>query len=133
MNKLIIIFVFIGFFANAQSKKNIKKNNIKEITTYNYVTKLAKTYKIKDNYSEYNEKGYLIKEINYNKEGKIKYTKKYYYDTDNNKIKEEVFSANNKLEKTIITTYKNGLKTSKIVKNNNGSVISKKEIEYTHF
>ena len=133
MNRLIILLLFATVFVNAQSKKELKENNIKQITTYNYVTKLGKTYKIKDNYRVFNEKGYLIKEVEYNKEGKLKYVKKFYYNSDNDKTKEEYFNNSNQLEKTTLYTYKNGLKTSKKVLNAKGVLISKKEFEYEHY
>ncbi len=133
MNKLLVLLLFLGLFTNAQSKKQIKANNIKQITSYNYITKLGKTYKIKDNYHVYNEKGYLIKEVEYNKEGKLKYVKKYYYNSDNDKIKEESFDSANKLKKTTLYEYKDGLKISKKVLDYKGNLISKKEYEYVHY
>jgi len=133
MNRLIIMFLFFGLLVNAQSKKELKQNKIKQITTYNYITKLGKTYKIKDNYRVYNEKGYLVKEVEYNKDGKLKFVKKYYYNSDNDKIKEELFDNDNKLKKTTLYKYKDGLKISKKVLNAKGVLISKKEFEYSHF
>jgi hypothetical protein len=134
VNKLMFFLIFLTtIVVNAQSKKDIKENNVKGITSYNYVTKLGKTTKIKDNYKEYNNKGLLIKHIEYNKEGKLKETFNYYYDSNDNKIKEEFFNEFNKLQTTTIYTHKNGLKTSKIVKNAEGAVISKKEYEITFY
>ena len=129
----MFLFLFLGLFVNAQSKKELKENKIKQITTYNYVNKLGKTYKIKDNYRVYNEKGYLVKEVEYNKEGKLKFVKKYYYNSDSDKIKEELFDNTNKLEKTTLYNYKDGLKISKKVLNTKGDLISKKEFEYIHY
>ena len=94
---------------------------------------MGKSYKIKDSYKEYNEKGYIVKNVEYNKEGKLKDVKKYYYNSDNNKVKEELFGANKKLEKTTTYTYKNGMKLSKKVVNSKGETVSKKEYEYLTF
>ena len=133
MSRLLVLLLFLGLFVNAQSKKELKENKIKQITTYNYVNKLGKTYKIKDNYHVYNEKGYLVKEVEYNKEGKLKFVKKYYYNSDNDKIKEELFDNTNKLKKPTLYNYKDGLKISKKVLNAKGELISKKEFEYIHY
>lgn len=133
MGRLIVFLLFAGLFVNAQSKKELKENNIKQITTYNYITKLGKTYKVKDKYRVFNVKGYLVKEVEYNKEGKLKFIKKYYYNSDNDKIKEELFDNAKKLEKTTLYSYKEGLKVSKKVFNGKGVLVSKKEFEYLHF
>ena len=133
MGRLIVFLLFAGLFVNAQSKKELKENKIKQITTYNYITKLGKTYKVKDKYRVFNVKGYLVKEVEYNKEGKLKFIKKYYYNSDNDKIKEELFDNAKKLEKTTLYSYKEGLKVSKKVFNGKGVLVSKKEFEYLHF
>ncbi len=133
MNKLIIIFIFFSLISNAQSKKELKENNIKRVTTYNYITKFGKVYKLIDNYKEYNNKGYITKEVEYNKEGKLKYIKKIYYNENNKKIKEELFDRNKKIEKVTTYEYENNLKISKKVTDGKGAIISKKKYEYLKF
>lgn len=127
MKKLLVIFIIFQTIPfSAQSKKDIRKYNIRvEIET---IQEGNTTYKSEQ--TIYNNNGDRVEWIKYNKDGDIKRKRIFKYDKKNNLIEEQEYEGT-KLVKKIVYTYNNfDEKISAVTYDNNNQII-KKEI-YTY-
>ena len=148
---VIIALGFIPF----QSKKEVKKHNIKSVT----VTVSANGKTINEEKTVFYKNGEIAEEINYTKEGLLKSSVIYKRNKDGNVIEEKEFDSKNqlverkeikynnldekfieyiynnenKLEKKSIYTYnKKGLKTEKTIYDAANNIISIKKYTYEY-
>ncbi len=96
-----IAFLTLCFFCQAQKKKDIKKAGIKTITT----TETQGTKSFNDSKVTYDAAGNIIEEINYDKEGNLKSTKKFKYNKDGDPIEETEYDEKNTLKEIKLTKY----------------------------
>jgi hypothetical protein len=100
-NILIIALLISCFICQAQKKKDIKKAGIKTITT----TETQGTKTFNDSKVIYDAGGNIIEEVNYDKEGNLKSTKKFKYNKDGDPIEETEYDEKNALKETRLTKY----------------------------
>ena len=94
-SSLFIMTLLIScFFCQAQKKKDIKKAGIKTITT----TETQGTKSFNDSKVTYDAGGNIIEEINYDKEGNLKSTKKFKYNKDGDPIEETEYDEKSETE-----------------------------------
>lgn len=127
--KQLFLFILLGtvISGNAQSRKTLKDNRVKMITTWQY-DKLGK--KVKKSVKTYNQQGNLIDKKSYDKDTKkLKSHYSYQYNAQNKKTEETKYDTNGKKKKIIRYTYKNGIKTQKEVLDGNGKLKSKEVYE----
>ncbi|MGB8491671.1 MAG: hypothetical protein WCE64_11500 [Bacteroidales bacterium] len=105
---------------------------IKSIVVYIEKHDALVTRKYKDLEQNFDPQGNLLEEITY-KQGKISNHIKYYYDRENNKIKEEKYSPTGHLTESSEYKYENGLRIEKIVYDSDRKVRSRKIYQYTSF
>jgi hypothetical protein len=161
MKKIIIIIILIAIhftFTQAQKKKSIAKNSLKNIVVYVQKFDSPNEKVIKDSETFFDTKGNTIEEIEYDN-GKIKKHLKYEYDSDdkkiketelnvsgktvkitdytydsnNQKIKETELNATGKIIKIVEYKYNEGLKQEKITKDGNNKIKSKKTYQYQKY
>lgn len=127
--KQLFLFILLGIVisGNAQSRKTLKDNRVKTITTWQY-DKLGE--KVKKTVKTYNQQGNLIDKKSYDKDTKkLKSHSSYKYNAQNKKTEETKYNTNGKKKKIIRYTYKNGIKIQKKVLDGNGKLKSKKVYE----
>lgn len=130
-NIFLAILMGLAIYSNAQSRKTLKDNKVKTITTWRY-DKTGK--KMKETVETYDTKGNLIDKKNYDKNtGKLKSHTTYKYNPQNKKIEETSYDTNGKKKKIIRYTYQNGLKIQKEVLDGNGNPKSKKVYQITQY
>ncbi len=78
----------------------------------------------------YNVRGNIIKEMDYDKSGKLAEIITYEYDEDDNKIKEVHYRPNNKVVKTNTYSYKKGLLTERREYDENNKLMSRNTYKY---
>lgn len=128
MKNILIPTLFILLINNssAQSKKDIRKYNIKvEIET---IQEGNATYKSEQ--TIYDNNGNEIEWIKYNKDGSIKRKRIFKYDKKNNLIEEQEYEGT-QLVKKIVYTYNNFDEKTSVITYDNNNQILKKEI-YTY-
>ncbi len=156
----VFLLIFLcGLNLKAQSKKKLKKYQIKlveevitkktesEDETFKDVLmkvdmegNVIETIQFKKDGSvkskincQYNKNGDLIQEEEFDGLGKLKGKKIMTYNIDGEKITESEFDNLNKLLKKSINTYNaKGLKTDKLIYDGNGKIISFKKYKYTN-
>jgi YD repeat-containing protein len=97
---LIALLIMCGI-CNAQKKKDIKKAGIKTITT----TETQGTKTFNDSKVTYDGSGNIIEEVNYDKEGNLKSTKKFKYNKDGDPIEETEYNEKNAIKEICLTKY----------------------------
>ena len=113
----------------AQSKSPVKSQ-----TEFAVETKGGKSVEIKKHYQQYDQRGNLVDEIDYDNDGKLKEESKYEYNNQNQKVKEIHFTPDGKIDE--ISTYEydaKGNRTSKIITEENGKLKAKKKYVYEYY
>lgn len=126
----ISFFLFLTAFVSAQSKDQIKENNIKSTTVTEYDYSSGKEIKKLESFEKFNAKGQVIELIDYDKGGKQKERIEYDYNEFNDCIEERYFGETNKLEKVYKYTYKGELKQTKEKYDSKNKLIWKKVYSY---
>lgn len=129
LTTLALFFLFITG-VNAQSKSQIKDQNIKSTTIIEYDYSTGKETQKKVSFEKFNAQGLVVEYIDYDKNGKQKEKIVYSYNESGKLIEEAYYSSNNKLDKLYKYTYNNGLKQSKEKYDNNKKLVWKKVYEY---
>jgi hypothetical protein len=151
----ILLACLITVSLNAQSKKAIKKNNVRSVN----IIDLENGRNLNSHRVLYNKDGEMTEETDYDKEGNLKWIKKYKYngegdvteeeenDIKNNKLEkhiykynslgekteEQVWDGSGKIVKTHYYTYDGrGLKTERKTVDNTGKTIAVKKYTYTY-
>jgi antitoxin component YwqK of YwqJK toxin-antitoxin module len=129
---VVLIIMVLGTSLTAVCQKPAEKTKLKSII----VTEEKQDMIVKKQFTEsetyYDVKGNVIEEITY-KQGKINKHFKYYYDSNDNKIKEEEFDSSGKITGTSEYKIENGLRTEKTVFDGNKKIKSKKFYKYTTY
>jgi hypothetical protein len=89
----------------AQSKKDLKKYNIKSVSELTTRTTDSGEISYKDCYQRFDNNGNTIEEINYRKDGTIKERNIRKFDSSNNLLSEEEQDATGKLKKKQVYQY----------------------------
>lgn len=98
---LIAALLLLCFETNAQKRKEIKKAGIRTITT----TETAGTKTFTDSKVTYDTGGNITEEVNYDKEGNLKSTKKYKYNKDGDPIDETEYDEKGNIREIKLTKY----------------------------
>ncbi len=120
----------INSYVNAQETNQQEK--IKSIVVYTEKHDALVTRKYKDLEQYYDPRGNLLEEITY-KQGKISKHFKYYYDQQNNKIKEEEYGPSGHMIESSEYRYENGLRVEKTVYDADRKVRTRKVYQYTTY
>src|SRR3954471_308650 len=91
--------ILLAFHANAQSKKEIKKNKVKMLKESHTSVENGKESTFDVSMEKYDDNGNVIEEVDYDKEGKIKSHNTSTYDKNGDKIEEQVLTEDGKLKK----------------------------------
>lgn len=152
---LTILFLIVSITAFAQSKKDIRKNNVKTLTETITNYENGKETTLNDVFRRFDKNGEVIEEINYDKNGKMKsktITKYkdedkteetifdangkqlsrevYKYNVDGEKVEELHYDAKNELESRSLYTLKRGLKLERKTYDEKGKLIQVKKYNY---
>ena len=132
MKKIIFLFTFLIISSSlfSQSRKKIKELGIESITEVKVDYEDSNGKEIVKFVTEYNERGYITKEIDYDKTGKLTEIITYEYNDDNDKIKEVHYKPNRKVLKTYTYSYENGLLTERCTYDESNRLTSKKKYIY---
>jgi hypothetical protein len=125
-----LLFCIIGNNLYSQSRGDVRDLNIvsvKEVEVDYEDSNGKETVKFE---TFYNDRGNVIKELDYDKSGKLDEIITYEYDVDDNKIKEVHYKSNNKLLKTNTYSYKKGLLTERKEYDENNRLISRNTYKY---
>ena len=131
--KALFLFILISAFGlKAECQKTGTDATIKSIVVSEekYDMLVKKQYKESETY--YDARGNVIESITY-KLGKVNKHFKYQYDQENNKIKEEEFDTSGRIKETSEYKYENGLRTEKLVYDQNKKMKSRKTYVYTTY
>lgn len=128
----VLLIMVLGISLAAECQNPVEMKKIKSII----VTAEKQDMIVKKQFTEsetyYDVKGNVIEEITY-KQGKINKHFKYYYNSEDIKIKEEEFDSSGKITETSEYKIENGLRTEKTVFDNNKKIKSKKFYKYTTY
>jgi antitoxin component YwqK of YwqJK toxin-antitoxin module len=105
---------------------------IKSIVVYQEKHDMLVTRKYKDIEQYFDSRGNILEDITY-KQGKVSKHFRYQYDSDNNKIREEEYDPSGRLIESSEYKYENGLRSEKIVYDQNKKIKSRKIYQYTTF
>lgn len=98
---IIIATLLLTGICFGQKRKDIKKAGIRTITT----TEVHGAKTLNDSKETYDANGNKIEEINYDKEGTLKGTKKTKYNKDGDVIEETEYDDKNNIKETVYTKY----------------------------
>lgn len=127
----IIIGLLLCTSISAQSKKDIKNNNISSETTYITINENGKEITYKDSYTEYNDEGNVTEQTDYLKDGSIKHKETNKYNSQKKKVEETVFDAKDKTNKRTVFTYNDdNKKESETEYNDSGKLIKQSVFTY---
>lgn len=129
---IILTMVILTCAMTAKSQSAQPDNKIKSIvvTEEKYDMLVKKQYK--DSETFYDSRGNISESITY-KLGKVDKHFKYFYDSENNKIKEEEYDPSGRIKESSEYKYANGLRTEKTVFDQNKKMKSKKIYTYTTY
>ena len=126
---ILSLGIFPGMTLLAQTKAPVKSQTESAIET-----KGGKSVEIKRHYQQFDQRGNVVDEINYDGDGKITEELKYEYNNQNQKVKEIHFTPQGKIDE--IATYEydaKGNKISKITTDGSGKLKSKKKWTYEYY
>jgi len=128
MKKTLLFAVCLSFavLSFSQSRKDIKKNNIKVITEYHYDYKTGHEVKELDEISKFDENGNLVDHKKYDKGDVAEHTK-YEYNEQNNCVKETELDEKGNVKQITTYKYKGDVKVEEVDYFPNGKMKSKKE------
>ena len=134
MKTIIILsaLIIISSSLFSQSRKKIKELGIESVTEVRVDYEDSNGKEIMRFVTEYNEKGYITKETDYDKTGKLTEIITYEYNEDNDKIKEVHYKPNKKVRKTYTYSYENGLLTERCTYDESNRLVSKKKYIYKY-
>lgn len=122
----LLFFVLFHSVVCAQSKKEIRNNNIASETTYITVVENGKQIKYKDSYVTYNTAGEKTEDVEYGKDGKVKNRKIYKYNSEGKLTEESEYSAKSGKTKVYKYTYdEKGNKLSETEYDSSGKMVQK--------
>jgi YD repeat-containing protein len=122
----LLSFLIFPLESTAQSKKEIRNNNIASETTYITVFENGKQLKYKDSYVSYNDSGDKTEEVEYGKDGKAKNRKIYKYSAEGKLAEESEYSSKSGKTKVYKYTYdENGNKLTETEYNSSGKMVQK--------
>src|SRR6478609_6237939 len=90
--------IFCSCFFVAGNLPAQTKSAVKSEAEYAIETKGGKSIEIKKHYQEYDQRGNLVDEIDYDSDGKMKEELKYEYNNQNQKVKEIHFTPDAKID-----------------------------------
>lgn len=123
----IVGFLLLSSVLPAQKKKEIKKYRIAAVT----VTEMKGSKVITDQKTEYNSDGEILKETNYDKEGRLKSITLYKYDKMGNLSEETQYDATNAVFESRRYKYNIlGEKTEELTMDKNGRQVKREEYLY---
>jgi S-adenosylmethionine hydrolase len=134
MKKIILVLALctltISIFP--QSRKKIRELGIESITEIKVDYEDSNGKEIMRFITVYDEQGNVIKEVDYDKTGKLTKIITCEYNEDNDKIKEVHYRPNNKPYKTLTYKYENGLISERNEYDESNRLVSKKKYIYKY-
>jgi S-adenosylmethionine hydrolase len=116
----------------SQSRKKIRELGIESITEIKVDYEDSNGKEIMRFVTVYDEQGNVIKEVDYDKTGKLTEIITYEYNEDNDKTKEVRYRPNKKPYKTLTYKYENGLVSERDEYDESNRLVSKKKYIYKY-
>jgi hypothetical protein len=134
MKTLIFALFFCLITVNlfSQSRKKIRDLGIESITETKVDYEDSNGKEIMRFVTVYDDKGNVIKEVDYDKTGKLTEIIAYEYNEDNDKIKETHYRPSKKPYRTLTYKYENGLITERDEYDESNRLVSKKKYIYKY-
>ncbi|MFH1320177.1 MAG: hypothetical protein ABII90_05920 [Bacteroidota bacterium] len=131
---LLFIFLVCANCCYAQSKKNIKKNQVISKTEWKYIYDKGNETKYKSAYIMYDKQGNILEEITYNPDGTIIQKDAFKYNSDDDKTVEVRYNSDGSIQrKRIYKNYENGFWTERLTYDAKGNIIEKIKREYKYY
>ncbi len=133
MKVIVLIGLLVGTIGNnlySQSRNEVRDLNIESVTEIEVDYEDSNGKETVRFETFFNDRGNVIKELDYDKSGKLTEIITYEYDVDDNKIKEVHYKPNNKVIKTNTYSYKKGLLTERKEYDENDRLISRNTYKY---
>jgi hypothetical protein len=132
MKIVILAFAFCIITNNlfSQSRKKIKDLGIESVTEVKVDYEDSNGKEIMRFETVYDGRGNVVKEVDYDKTGKLTEIVAYEYNEDNDKTKEVHYRPNNKPFRTLTYKYENGLLTERDEYDESNRLVSKKKYIY---
>lgn len=132
MKTLILVLSFClltpGLFS--QSRKKIRELNIESITEVEADYEDSNGKETKKFVTVYDARGNVIKEMDYDKSGKLDEIITYEYNVDDDKTREVHYNSNNKVLITYIYTYEQGLLKERKEYDDDNKLVSRNTYKY---
>lgn len=132
MKIMMLMLLFPGFTLQVLSQDTKPKDKIKSITVIEEKSDVMLKKQLKESETYFDPQGNILEEIKYN-EGKVTKHFRYKYDPDGNKIYEEELDPSGKVKESSEYKIENGLRTEKIVYDQNKRIKSRKIYTYTKY
>jgi hypothetical protein len=132
MKTLIFVLSFCLFTTGlfSQSRKKIRELNIESITEIEEDYEDSNGKETVKFVTVYDARGNVIKEMDYDKSGKLDEIITYEYNVDDDKTKEVHYNSNNKVLATYIYTYEQGLLTERKEYDDSNKLVSRYTYKY---
>ncbi len=127
-----VFIILTAFEANAQDKKTVKEQKIKQVTVYEEKSGKGSSEKI-ESITVFDKNGNVVEEKEFNSEGKLKKHVKTIYNENGHKIKETELDESGEIIEVTEYKYKDGLKIEKTTKNKKGEILETKRYEYSTY
>ncbi len=125
--------VILVFCSPVRGQDQEKAPKIRSLVVLEERSDILIKKQLKESETYYDQKGNILEDIKYNKEGKISSHFKYQYDNDGNKIHEEEYDPSGRLIEYSDYRYEKGLRVEKLVYDANKKLKLKKVYQYTTF
>ncbi len=127
---LIILLATFSCLAFGQKKSKIIDKGISNIKTYEQRLDKGIDTKFIIKEESYNQQGNLIELRETSRKGEIKLWEKYKYDDNGNLIEEIHYDLRGKIEKRIVTKFRDNLKIEREYYDSDGRLYKKRSYEY---
>jgi len=129
----VIIGLLVGIIADnlySQSRNEVRDLDIESVTEIEVDYEDSNGKEIVRFKTFYDKRGNIIKELDYDKSGKLTEIITYEYNEDDNKIKEIHYKPNNTIIKTYTYNYEKGLLTERKEYDKNNKLVSRNTYKY---
>ncbi|MBN4049714.1 hypothetical protein JYT36_00640 [Bacteroidales bacterium AH-315-N07] len=128
------LLLTIPSLSYSQSKKKIKKNQVKSRTEWETSYTRGKETKYKSTFRKFDKNGNMIEDILYNPKGNIKRKETFKYDGKDNKIEEIRYNPDGTVKRKITFKYDDkGLRIGRTIYDAKDQIKSKEKRQYQYY